>query len=66
MSSKQLRKLWPKVRNSINSMGRHSNYQAREVARTIEIQRQADEPEAHMYGQITMIQNELNLLRNPN
>ena len=40
--------------------------QAREVARTIEIQRQIDEQEAQMYGQITTLQNELNLLCNPN
>ena len=61
LTSKKFKQIWPKVRNSINAMGRLKSHQARTVAATIEAQRLADEREHERETRIVTLQREVEL-----
>ena len=53
MDSKKFKKIWPKVRNSVNAMGRYLTYQARERERAAQEVQQIARREALLQEQIT-------------
>jgi hypothetical protein len=68
MDSKKFKKMWPKVRNSVNAMGRYSSYQVRDTVRQRERaareEQQIARREALLQVQITSLQNEVVTMRN--
>ena len=68
MDTKKFKKIWPKVRNSVNAMGRYLTYQARVAARERDRAAQEEQRiarrEALLQEQITSLQNEVVTIRN--
>ena len=68
MNSKKLKKIWPRIRNSVNTMGRNASYKTRDAVRQWERaeneERQVARREALLQEQIATLQNEVVSIRN--
>ena len=62
MTSRQLKRVWPKVRSSINARGRFESYQRRQQELTIErrnrVERENAAREADLLQRITVLERE--------
>ena len=62
MTSRQLKRVWPKVRNSINARGRFENYQRRQQSLTVErrnrVERENTAREVVLRQRITVLERE--------
>ena len=62
MTARQLKRVWPKVRNSITARGRFENYQRRQQALTVErrnrIERENAAREVVLRQRITVLERE--------
>jgi hypothetical protein len=68
MDSKKFKKMWPKIRNSVNGMGRYSSHQARAAVRQRERvareEQQIERREAVLREEIASLQNQVVTIRN--